>query len=513
MSTLLTDAQLKTAVDALEALISVQAGNDNYLGRWARFAAAVEQEAGAVTEANQDLDGYMLRAAVALESIAGTSGAEENDNRAGLLKRIVDALEVQAGGATEGSLGQRLATAAVNATFAPELQALALSVSSIAENSATGTVVGAINGMTSGSTLSITSQSNANWFAISGGNLTIGASSPDFETNAAPTVTVRETLAEATNSPRDTILTITVTDIVELSALTLSASSIAENSAAGTDVGTIQGTTSGSTLSILSQSNANWFALSGTTLEVGASSPDFETNAAPTVTIRETLAGAANTPRDTVLTITVTDVVENSSPSFVRSTATTGSGTSIAPAKPAVDGAGGYLLLAVNVFGVDGLQTVSCATPGWSKVTSVYLSNDECAMFRAAEGAAAPTVTIDQSATAIRAEMAYFKKASGGAMTSVTLKNNAGGNGTTATGTTFNTVGNYATAVYVVASAVDTAVGAPSAGFTEVVDGGDAGARRIAMGTLGIAVAGTASGSPAMSVGSGLWQVAMLELV
>lgn len=110
-------AQLKLAVDDLEALTSVHAGNDNLPGLWRRFALAAEEAAGASTTANETTTGYMLRSALALESIAGTSGAEENVSYEGLLKRIVDALEVQAGGATTGSLEGRLVVAADNAEF------------------------------------------------------------------------------------------------------------------------------------------------------------------------------------------------------------------------------------------------------------------------------------------------------------------------------------------------------------------------------------------------------------
>lgn len=86
-------------------------------GYWLRIATAAETLAGAVTTANSTLFGYMKRTAVALESIAGTSGAEENANEAGYKKRIVDALEVQAGAVTVGSLDYRMKLGAQNAVF------------------------------------------------------------------------------------------------------------------------------------------------------------------------------------------------------------------------------------------------------------------------------------------------------------------------------------------------------------------------------------------------------------
>lgn len=112
-----TSAQLKAATDSLEALTSVRAGNPTDAGYWRRFALAAEEAAGADSAANATVEGWMLRAAVALELVAGTSGAEENRTFDGLLKRIVDALEVQAGEVGEGSLANRLVVGAAGAVF------------------------------------------------------------------------------------------------------------------------------------------------------------------------------------------------------------------------------------------------------------------------------------------------------------------------------------------------------------------------------------------------------------
>lgn len=101
-----------------------------------------------------------------------------------------------------------------------------------------------------------------------------------------------------------------------LAALTLSASSIAENSAAGTLVGALQGTTSGSTLALASDAGGR-FALSGGNVVAGLVSTDFETATSHSITVRETLAGASNSPRDTVLTITVTDVADTPPPTLL----------------------------------------------------------------------------------------------------------------------------------------------------------------------------------------------------
>jgi hypothetical protein len=195
----------------------------------------------------------------------------------------------------------------------PVLRVLTLSASTVAENAAGGTVVGLLIGRAPGSTLTIVSQSNANWFALSGASVVVGASSPDFETNASPTVTVRETFPGSYQ--RDTILTLTVTNVLEvtLAALSLDDLTIAEDQVTGTKVGSIINASPGSTVTLLAQSNAGMFAKDGNDIEVGATPLDFETVPSPTVTLRETHADASNSPRDTVVTITVTDVAEGPS--------------------------------------------------------------------------------------------------------------------------------------------------------------------------------------------------------
>lgn len=97
---------------------------------------------------------------------------------------------------------------------------------------------------------------------------------------------------------------------ITLGALSLDDLSIAEDQVEGTKVGTITGATPGSTITLHAQSNANMFAKDGNDIEVGAAALDFETVSAPTITLRETLSGATNSPKDSVIVITVTDVAE-----------------------------------------------------------------------------------------------------------------------------------------------------------------------------------------------------------
>lgn len=112
-----TYAQLYAAATSLLTKAGLSAAfNDTRAGLWGDIARSVEQLAGTTSTANSTIDGYMTRAAVALEGKFGGSGAEESGNRAGLLKRIVDAFELNAGVGT-GSYGNRLAAGAAGAEF------------------------------------------------------------------------------------------------------------------------------------------------------------------------------------------------------------------------------------------------------------------------------------------------------------------------------------------------------------------------------------------------------------
>lgn len=109
---------LAGAATALEAKAGASTtANPNQHGYWKRIAEALEILSGTTSSANSHQFGYMLRAATAVETISGTSGSEENRNEAGLLKRIVDGLEVLAGATGTGSLMNRLSTAIPLAQF------------------------------------------------------------------------------------------------------------------------------------------------------------------------------------------------------------------------------------------------------------------------------------------------------------------------------------------------------------------------------------------------------------
>lgn len=94
-----------------------------------------------------------------------------------------------------------------------------------------------------------------------------------------------------------------------LRALTLAVPSVVENTAPGTVVSTIAGATEGSTLMLVDDAGGR-FARSGDTILTGSVTLDREAAASHAITLRETLAGYANSPRDTSLTIDVLNQFE-----------------------------------------------------------------------------------------------------------------------------------------------------------------------------------------------------------
>lgn len=87
-----------------------------------------------------------------------------------------------------------------------------------------------------------------------------------------------------------------------LNALTLSPATTTEAAAVGATVGALSGTTSGSTLALTNTAGGR-FSLDGSSVKVASAL----TVGTYSITVRETLDGATNTPRDTSLSITVTE--------------------------------------------------------------------------------------------------------------------------------------------------------------------------------------------------------------
>lgn len=202
------------------------------------------------------------------------------------------------------------------------LNELGLTPSSIPENSANGTFVGQVTGLTGGSTPSLTDNAGGRFAISSTGVITVANGLLlDYETATSHSITVRETLASATNTPLDTVLNIDITNVADAAPLTSLGGTftLPENAAADTFAGTITGKTSGSELSLIDDAGGR-VALLGTNIVRGATALDYETATSHSFSVRETLSGAPNSPFDTAFSLVVTDITEGG-----------GSGTIVTP--------------------------------------------------------------------------------------------------------------------------------------------------------------------------------------
>jgi gliding motility-associated-like protein len=195
--------------------------------------------------------------------------------------------------------------------------AVALSVSAVAENASSGTTVGALSttDVDAGDTFTYTlvsgtgSTDNAG-FAISGANL-VTAAVFDFETKSSYAVRVRTTDAGGLSFDRE--LTITVTNVNEAPLdITLSATSIDENVAVNSMVGTLSttGLDASNTFNLVTgtgDTDNALFSIDGANLRT-AGVFDFETKSSYSVRVRTTDAGGLSFEK--AITITVLNVNE-----------------------------------------------------------------------------------------------------------------------------------------------------------------------------------------------------------
>ena len=183
-----------------------------------------------------------------------------------------------------------------------EISAIALSNNAIAENAAQGGVVGALSSTPAGAVFALTDTAS-NRFDIVGGNLVRGSTALDFETAASHTVTVRGTRLGETF---DQTFTVNVSNVNEISSISLSNASVPENSVPGTTVGTLSTAPPGATFT-LTDTAGDRFAVSGANLVAGSTSLDYETATSHVVTVQANLGADVATQN---FTITVSDVNE-----------------------------------------------------------------------------------------------------------------------------------------------------------------------------------------------------------
>lgn len=201
------------------------------------------------------------------------------------------------------------------------LDPLTLSNNDVPENSSNGTAVGTIVGRTALSTLSLTDDAGGRFTINSGtGAITVANGSLlNYESATSHNITVREVLAGASNTPRDTVLAINVTDVFEatLSTLSLNNYDIDETAVPGTIVGQVIGKTLGSTLTLTVSAGGKFSVVNSGVGDVhyvvlaSGQSVDYDTSTTHAITIRETLTGAINTPLDTPLTVDVNMILES----------------------------------------------------------------------------------------------------------------------------------------------------------------------------------------------------------
>ncbi|MEO9590433.1 MAG: cadherin domain-containing protein, partial [Rhodopirellula bahusiensis] len=204
----------------------------------------------------------------------------------------------------------------------PDAQAptnISLSAATVGENLAVGSTVGTFTSMDpdSGDThtyalVSGTGDTDNSSFTISGNTL---LTAEVFDASAQDTYTIRVQTTDSTGRTLQRVFTLSVTDQnVAPTAISLSDTTIAENDAADTSVGSLSTTDSNtgdtftySIVSIDGSTTATTFAISGDSL-IATEALDFETKSSYTVVVRTTDQGGLSF--DQSFTINVDDVNE-----------------------------------------------------------------------------------------------------------------------------------------------------------------------------------------------------------
>lgn len=183
----------------------------------------------------------------------------------------------------------------------PGVSAASLSPATIAENAAPGTVVGTLSATPSDSNF-ILRDSAGNRFALVGDQIVAGAVATNFEAASEHQIVVR---AEYAGAYEDTTLTITVTNVTEISDIALSASTIESGAAEDTVVGALTSTPAGAAWTLVDDAGGR-FKLVGSNIVAGATPTDFGTDESHDIVVRGTRQGEA---REETFTVTVTEPV------------------------------------------------------------------------------------------------------------------------------------------------------------------------------------------------------------
>ena len=254
------------------------------------------------------------------------SGTGSNDNASFTISGSTLRLTASADFETKSSYAIRVQTQdqggltfeqtfTINVTNVNEAPSIANQSRNIAENSATGTAVGAAltaSDPDAGTTLtySIVGGNSAGKFAISsGGQLTV-AGALDFETTNSYTLTVQVSDGSLNSSAT---VTVNVTDVNEAPSIVAQSRSMAENSATGTSVGAAivasdPDASTTLTYAITAGNTGGAFSFTGNQLKVANSAAlDYETT--PTFTLTVQVSDGSLTASNTV-TVNLTNVNE-----------------------------------------------------------------------------------------------------------------------------------------------------------------------------------------------------------
>jgi hypothetical protein len=182
-----------------------------------------------------------------------------------------------------------------------------LSAITLPEDTATSTEVftASIIGSYTGTPAYTLAGDDAAYFSIDSGTgvVTLDAGL-DYEDDAslAITIEVADITPEPDENPRAFVITVTNVLEVTLNALGISVDAIEEGSPEDTAVGTLTSTSAGSTLSLTDDAGGKFKLVAGA-IVAGATPTTYP--ATEEITVRETNADATNTPRDSVIEITV----------------------------------------------------------------------------------------------------------------------------------------------------------------------------------------------------------------
>ena len=275
------------------------------------------------------------------------------------------------------------------ATAATHLRALSADGAAVLENAAPGTVIATLGRTTAGSTLTLAVTAGGR-VVLSGLNLVVGATPIDREAVGGDVleIAVDEALAGADNTPRRTLFSIPVGNVLDgpsLGALALSSLTPPETAPVGAVVATLSGRTAGSALALANDAGGR-FVLDGLNLRVAAGLG--AAGSQHGVAVDETLADSPNSPRRSTFTLTVADVT---APTLTSSTSLSAVGGAVR-AIPLAWSEGG---VAASIAGEEqlGLNIDVLAPPAFNDVMlngfQAMLAGDKTAEQQAADMQAA----------------------------------------------------------------------------------------------------------------------------